>query len=372
MAIDPNLLTRLSQPMVNIYNDLEIQLIQAVSRLLSRDPQLLTSESIMQWQIEKLALMGSLTRETARIISNNTGISDDMIWELFQTLGLDAIEEEEHLLLEAYGQGLLALDEPPVFAAQDSIILQILESYQSQARNIFNLTNATLLSQTSQFYRDVIARTTADVLAGIETPRQALRSSLAQWSERGIPALVDRSGRRWGAQEYVTMVIRTTANNVVNEMQDARFDAWGVDLIEISSHLGARPLCAPYQGRIFSRSGQSGRYPAFSTTSYGHPAGLFGVNCGHRQYSYIPGFSRKTYQPYPKRRNDEIYEQSQKQRSLERSIRRAKRRLGAMEAWGDETGINRAKTLLKRRQKAMRDFIDETGRTRRRDREQVV
>lgn len=372
MAIDPKLLERLSQPIIDIYNELEIELINEIAQLLARDPGLLERDQILEWQVEKLSQLVPLNRRIAQIIARKTGVTPELVQELFRKVSLDAIDENERLLLQAFEQGALEISEPPVSAANDLSILQILESYQSQTQNIFNLTNATLLAQTDQFYRDVIAQTVADVLAGVRTPQQALKSTLTRWSDRGIPALVDRAGRRWGAQEYISMVIRTTSNNVANEMQESRFDSWGVDLIEISSHAGARPLCAPYQGKIFSRSGRHQRYPSLSSTSYGQPAGLFGVNCGHVMYPYIEGLSRKTYNPYPKKRNEEIYKQSQEQRRLEREIRKAKRRLAAMEALGDEEGIKQAKELLKRRNDAMKAFIEATGRTRRRDRERVI
>lgn len=132
------------------------------------------------------------------------------------------------------------------------------------------------------------------------------------------------------------------------------------------------PDCAPYQGRIYSRSGENKNYTAFSDTSYGQAAGLFGINCNHFKYPYIPGITKQTYFPYDKEENDRIYKESQKQRYHERQIRAAKREVGMMEAIGDVDGLEQAKAKVRSRQASMREFIDETRRTRRYDREQVV
>lgn len=132
------------------------------------------------------------------------------------------------------------------------------------------------------------------------------------------------------------------------------------------------PDCAPYQGRIYSRSGENKNYTAFSDTSYGKAAGLFGINCNHFKYSYIPGISEQTYFPYDKEENDRIYKESQKQRYHERQIRNAKNEFNMMKGIGDKQGMDRAKARIRVSQSNMRNFIDETERTRRRAREQLA
>jgi hypothetical protein len=171
------------------------------------------------------------------------------------------------------------------------------------------------------------------------------------------------------------MVIRTNTTRVASEVQFKRAEEYGADLIEVSAHAGARPLCAPYQGKIFSISGKSEKYPPLSSTSYGEPAGLFGINCGHMSYNFFPGISRQTYAPdeteEQKEENARVYQESQKQRAIERSIRAAKREAQTLEALGDTKGVAEAKSKIRERQAVMREFIAETGRTRQRAREAI-
>ena len=141
----------------------------------------------------------------------------------------------------------------------------------------------------------------------------------------------------------------------------------GLDLVEVDSHAGARPGCEPYQGKVYSLSGNTEGYDKLSETSYGDLDGLFGINCGHNMYPYQPGTER-TYKPYPKSENEETYKNSQRQRYLERQIRAAKRQ---REVATGEEDKRKAQALLANRQKAMRNFIDDTGRTRLREREQI-
>ena len=52
----------------------------------------------------------------------------------------------------------------------------------------------------------------------------------------------------------------------------------GEDLIQVSSHKGACPLCEPWQGAVLSISGNHPTYPALADAK---AAGLFHPNCAH-------------------------------------------------------------------------------------------
>lgn len=108
---------------------------------------------------------------------------------------------------------------------------------------------------------------------------------------------------------------------------------------------------------------------AMSETSYGQPAGLFGINCGHFSSPFFPGFSKIRGEPEPESVNERQYVDSQKQRYLERRIRRAKLDVAIAKATQDDEAVKDANRTLRARQAAMRDFISDTGRTRRYDRE---
>ena len=375
--MDRNRADELSAPLLEVYLGIEDQLLQNIVKRIKRTDDLLDEIEngdgdpalIHAWQVEALTQLGDLTQEQIRIITRKSNRAADEIKNMLEQAGYSLIDDVEDILQDGVDRGILR---PPEESARRSEILsEILLTFEGQARDIFNLVNSTLIGQAGRQYTDIVNRTVGIVLAGSTTPREAIRTGVRELAERGIPALVDKAGRRWSTEAYLSMVTRSMNNEIANRMQDARFDEMGVDLVEVSSHAGARPKCAPYQGRIYSRSGRHPYYPALSTTSIGHPAGLFGINCGHVKYPYFEG-SRRTYKPYPKAENDRIYEESQKQRYLERRIRHAKRELELMQTLGDEKGIAEAKAKIRQRQEAMRKFIDDTGRTRRYDREQIV
>ncbi len=223
---------------------------------------------------------------------------------------------------------------------------------------------------------------TGKILCDEETARQkAVSSCIREFADKGIPAFVDKAGREWSPEAYINMDIRTTVSNTANAAQDAVCDRYGVDLIEVSSHMGARPKCAHDQGKIFSRSNQSGiahdgngreiRYEPLSSTSYGQPDGLFGINCRHQKYPFVDGVNFQTYFPYDETENAKRYKEFQTQRAMERDIRKKKRECMMLEETGDAEALKAARADLRQSKKAYNAYSDEHGLRTREDRLRV-
>lgn len=347
------------QTAIELLYDLESRLIANITRALAKG-----DIGTAYWSMQKLEDLGTVHTLNSLAVKDHLERVLPLIREEIRKRGTAAAEGIDRTL-----EGLQLSEVLPVNA--DPALKAIFQTWEGSAQTTLEKLGATLLSGARDIYVDTINRTVSQVLAGHITGRQAIADTAREWSEAGIPALVDTRGRKWTTEAYSTMVVRSTVRNVVTDTQAARCQSYGVDLVEVSSHLGARPLCAPYQGKIYSLSGQSADYPALSSTSYGEAAGLFGCNCGHQMYPYIPGVSEPAGTKILAKENADAYETSQQQRALERNIRRARRNLDVMDALGDPEATQKAKARLAYTQSAMKDFIEETGRTRRRDRETI-
>lgn len=209
----------------------------------------------------------------------------------------------------------------------------------------------------------------------------AIRETIRDLSKHGIPAFVDKRGHHWSPERYVRMDLRTTLGNTANAAQWSRCDQFGISLISVDSHSGSRPLCAPYQGRIFSRDGTFGvtsdgsgkriEYSPLNSTSYGQPAGLFGINCGHSSYPFIPGINIQRYFPVDPEENAARYKELQKQRQLEREIRAGKRECMMLQAAGDEEGYKKAALRLRTKREQYRIYSNTHNFSLHNDRTQV-
>lgn len=79
---------------------------------------------------------------------------------------------------------------------------------------------------------------------------------------QGITAFVDKSGRKWSLQDYCNMATRATARQA--EVSAILMADPGHDLYEIVRIGSTCPICAPLEGRVYSRSGTDPDYPALA------------------------------------------------------------------------------------------------------------
>lgn len=256
-----------------------------------------------------------------------------------------------------------------------------MEFFYGQTRDRLNLTAATMLKSVKHEYCNLIYSTAEQLVDGEKTYQEAMRSCITRLANNNLTAFTDKVGREWSPEAYVSMLLKTANKNVTNLTSFANMDRYGYDLAQVSNHAGARPKCYPYQGKLVSKSGKSGtcedgngnrvQYVGLGDTSYGQPDGLLGINCGHYLFPFMPGVSTITSEVQSKGENDLAYKQSQKQRELERAVRKAKREKSMAENANDAEGAKTAAEKVKQGQKKLREFINESGRTRRYDREQV-
>lgn len=369
--LDRNIIEQLAQPLSKLYFEMEIEMMQGMGKALKGKKDLLATDH-EAWRLQQLELLGMLDSRNLGIIRRNSGLTTRELNQMLMNAGLQGVDLTDKEMQAFLDKGAKLLI--PESFAKSSAFINILQAYERQAKNKLNATNQTMLDATKQKYIDGLNRAAIDVASGLKSHQQAIIDTINKWADNGVPGLVDRAGKEWGAEGYIRTVLVTTANNMTNEIQDQRFKDWGIEHVEVSAHVGARPLCAPYQGRIYSIDGNDSKYPdLYQATSIGLPAGLFGVNCKHRKYAYYPGISIQRNEPTSnKAENDRIYKESQKQRQIEREIRKYKKRELLQSAAGNHKAASQARDKVLEKQKQMRKFIKDTGRTRRYDREKVI
>lgn len=359
---------RLAQPVTNNYLALEEQILINIGKRLKRHRSLLTEEGFSSWEFAKLNELQSLNHENIEVIARYSEMASGEVTTLLENQGYKTINDVNESLEPIARQGIIIVAPEGVSIN----IRSVMERYDNQLKSTLNRVGITMLNQAEAAYTTIINETVGKVVGGAFTPQQALREVVSGWAEKGVPALVDSGGKQWSTEAYVNMVTRTTMNQLSNEVQLERSAEYGVDLVVISSHTGARPKCAPYQGEVFSRSGDHPTYPALSETSYGELDGLTGINCRHVLYPFIEGVNIHRPSNIDDAENDRVYKESQKQRYLERRIRHAKREMSMFEAMDDKEGVKTARSKITERQGVMRDFIKDTGRNRNRMREQIA
>ena len=88
-------------------------------------------------------------------------------------------------------------------------------------------------------------------LSSVEQVMQSLQQA-------GITAFVDKAGREWSLSAYGSMAVRTTVRQA---QVSAVLTADDHDLWKIKEIGSTCPLCAVYEGRVYSKSGMNPNYP---------------------------------------------------------------------------------------------------------------
>ena len=395
----PAFLDNMSWEMAEVYGAITDQILINLAKHFSYFEVDTVPKSVFDYQARMLAQMGQVNKETIRIIKNGLVDADLALQDVLEQAVIDAVKGAEPELLDGVKRGVFQMPTTPVPSANQTRAFKL---YYQQAANKLNLVNTVMLESTQAAYQQTVSNVIAEIdladrmyrtqiaidtaagetITGVSSWNTALKHATDRLKEGGITGFVDHAGHQWSAEAYVAMDIRTTVFNTGRAAVWETNQDFGNDLYLVSYHNGARPLCYPWQNKVISSTdsartvvdldGNEIQVIAQSDTSYGAPAGLFGINCKHYPMPFIPGVSVIDGKPQDKEENDKAYAQSQEQRRLERKLREEKRDLQMMKAQGaPEEEIAKQREKIKQSSSDIDEFCNSTGRARHRDREAV-
>lgn len=369
-SIDPHQLNLFVSPVTEIYVMLEDEIFSMMAKRLKTNKDF-DKDHVLKWQVEKMQELKTLNAETVKLLSEATGLSEEAIINAINLVGVGTIESVD----EELGPVFEKLKLP-------SQIDAVLQAFIDQTfLEIDNFVNQTLITTNygegtvTKMYKKIVEESTAKVLAGTTTINKAVAQTIIKWSEKGInTAFVDRGGNVWSLEHYTDTVVRSTVNNTYNQLRTSRMADYGVDLVLVNSYADARRECSMIQGKVASMSNPSSnpKYPSVYEFGYGTPGGLRGINCRHILYPFVEGLNTNNQQQFDAKEAYERGKVVQKQRQLEREVRKAKRSLLLSEEIGDEETIQRYSKLVRNKQANVREFVAENELIRRYDKERVV
>lgn len=346
MPVSPDYAARLAARVRDVYGDAELVMLVKVARRLARG---ITEPG---WAEDKLAQVGELRKDIAAELAALAGKGGSAVAEAVS---------------EAYRRGQDAADTDLRQADQDAATARA--GAGSRAVRVLADEGAQLLAATAlpvrrsvvDIYRKVTADTTAQVLAGTQSRREAAASALARYARAGVSGFTDKAGRSWDLPSYAEMATRTTAGQAAVTGHTDRLQRAGQHLVIVSDAPEECPLCRPFEGEVLTLDGY--RPPGVRVTASldeATRAGLFHPNCRHSLSMYLPGITTK-----PSRTADpDGDELRQRQRAYERSIRAHKRQVAALEALlgNDDPRVKRQRRKLRQRQADFKAWRDVHGR----------
>ncbi|WP_411141380.1 phage minor capsid protein [Streptomyces sp. x-80] len=329
MPIHPGMVEDLSAGVRDLYAGAEARLLSLIARRLD------DGFDAPAWAEKKLADVQALRRAAQSVVA-----------ELGKATQLEVFD----VVAEAYNVGSRAgLVE--LGALHDVDVRRIAESTPNaravdrlahEAVDRVTATHRGILRGVADGYRQVIAEVSGTPLLGVETRRQATQAAMERFADRGFRSFVDRSGRAWSMTSYAEMAVRTAVGRAAVEAHGDRLRAAGVSLVIVSNAPHECPLCSRWEGKVLALDGPDGvrtveveHAVEDGRTVHAHVAGsldearrqgLQHPNCRHSTSAYLPGVTRA---PVEHSTDPNGYEASQRQRAIERGIRKWKNRATA-------------------------------------------
>lgn len=354
--LSPRYLEGISDELVEIYAQLEADILQDMARRIARLGKVTEAT---KWQAQLLAESGALKKRVYALLKKYDPAIQKEIKAIYNDALIKNARADNRIFTEALGHGVSDINAQAMLASirktfSDLSRLTITTAYTTEQQFVQQANAAYMKVTTGAFDYDAATKTACD--------------NLARDGITGVQYMNGKPVRR-SIEAAVRMNILTGVNQTASAMTMSNCEELGCDLVETTAHIGARPSHEEWQGQIFSLSGTNPKYRPFSVCGLGKPDGICGINCRHSYYPYFEGLEKH----YTQADLDEMesksveyngekmsrYDAEQKLRGIERKVRKYKRQALTQEAAGIDNTAARRK--IGEWQAKAREFTKQTG-----------
>lgn len=233
-----------------------------------------------------------------------------------------------------------------------------LEALIKTVNEDLNKAQYSVLRKMDDVYRQTIFKSHMYLQNGVKTLPQAIDMATKDFLAKGIDSITYKNGARVNIASYAEMCLRTANHRATLLGEGKKRDEYGIYTVVVSAHANTCKMCEPWQGKIliddvFSHGTKlDGDYPLLSEAV---TAGLLHPNCRHSITTFFPGITNLPKVPDGKEAI-KLYEAEQKQRYLERQIRKWKRiESGSVDARNVNNASNKVKYFKSELRKLLED-----------------
>lgn len=382
----PEILDAMPEELAELYRGLELTLI-------SRICQQLTTGKINETTIQNIRILrshGISLNDIERTITEVTGIGRQKLEALFD----DVVKLNQVFYSELIDKAKVTLPDYIVSAKEiEAIKVQTLNEFTNLTLSMgfmLYVEGRQVLMPPGEAYQKALDKAAIEVESGVFSYEAAIKKAVKELSDSGIKTVKYDSGHIDHIDVAVRRAVMTGVSQICDKYTEQSAEYLGTDYFEVSAHMGARdvPGVSPWsshkewQGKVYSvRTGD--KYPnIYAVCGLGEVDGLEGANCRHRRWAFVEGVSERTYtdeqlnnidKPPFKYQGREYttYQATQKQRQIERTVRRLKRQQAALKAAGLKEDEQAVSIRIQRLNQEYKAFSSAAGLPLQRERMQV-
>lgn len=370
--LSPEYLSKIAEGSEEIASQLHTYIIrQIIDRMMIRigrgDDYLLTSSDA--WRIQVLQDSGYLLQDITAELAKYTKRQEKEIKVAMEESGVKALEYDDKIYQAAGLSPMPLTQSPALIRLMERNYSATLGEWRNYTQSAAQAAQRLFLNECDLAYNKV--------MSGAVSYSQAVREAVETAVSGGV--YVDYpTGHRDTIETATARAVRTGIAQAAGDISIKRMEEMDWDIILVSAHIGARTGDGGenpgnhfwWQGKFYSRSGNDKRFPPFSQTGYGTINGLSGINCRH---SFGSGDGvNNPYEKIDTKENARIEKLEQRQRALERRIRKTKREVMGMQEAVDkcedeslkfelQQTLDRKSYLLSRQNKAYNEFCKENS-----------
>lgn len=279
--------------------------------------------------VETLTESGKLREDIEKDLAKATKVTEQEIHDAFEKVGTASVAVPP----EVYEQVGI-----PKEASQSGLspaVVRVMERNYDVTMGAMKNLSRTRADAINRVFIEETDKALVEMQTNNMSLTEAFYNACANINANGITTVAYTNNGKVRSEKVevaVLRALRTAMSQTSAQIVLKRAEELGIDLIKVSSHIGARTTKVagkPYadhsswQGKIYSLSGADNRYPSFyDVTGFGTGEGLAGYNCRHTINVAIDGYTKED--EIDEEENAKRYELEQKQRRLERAIRKSK------------------------------------------------
>ncbi len=365
--LSPEYLARIAEGSEEIASQLHTYIIrQIIDRMMIRigrgDDYLLTSSD--RWRIQILQDAGYLLEDITVELSKITKRQEKEIKGAMEEAGVKALEYD-HKIYEAAGLSPIPLTQSPQ-------LIRLMERNMDATMGEWENYTRTTAEAAQRLFINECDNAYHLVSSGAVSYTQSVKEAVNNVVSGGVIVHYP-SGHKDTIETATARAVRTGVAQATGDISIKRMEEMDWDIILVSAHIGARIGDGGqnpgnhlwWQGQFYSRTGSDRRFPPFSQTGYGTGEGLCGWNCRH---SFGSGDGvNNPYKDIQTANNYKVEQLENRQRTLERRIRKTKREVMGMQEAVDkckdesvkfemQLDLDRKSYLLQRQNKAYNEF----------------
>ena len=309
-----------------IYQELEDFIMTDISRRILQTGGMTATADRLIW---KLTQMGESRVAIEQKLQKLTKMTQPELRRILRNAVMTSWDNDKDMLLGIDENISPPLENPEVIAVMDAEFKKTLGELSNLSRTTINQSQRDLIN--------LLDKAEIRVASGVQSYTTAICDVLDNYAQKGIMVDYPTSGAKRTLEASVRCCVVTSMNQTAAQVTNQYIAQAKTNYVLVSAHLGARtaqkgqPPCgdhSSWQGKPYSIVG-SDINPNTGQGTVRDLHGLHGYNCRHSHQPWAKGLRNPWEDEHEidSEENKKIYEDTQKQRAMERSIRATKRKL---------------------------------------------